>query len=573
MRSFTLKVDPLTGEEFYEVYSRGNQILTDALLNKGSSFSEEERNALGLQGLLRPACNDLDHQMLRVVENYSRKTTNLERYINLMSLLDRNETLFYRFLTEHLRELLPIVYTPTVGEACLVMSHITRRYRGVYLSPENIQNIDAIFQSLDRPEIGLMVVTDGERILGLGDLGSDGMGISVGKINLYVAAGGIHPMVSLPVCLDVGTNNQRLLEDPLYLGIRKPRLTGKAYDDFIERFVTGVRRNWPNALVQWEDFAKHNAFRVLRNYQDRLLSFNDDIQGTGATACASLLTAREIRGRPLKDERICIAGMGQAGLGTAHSIAAAMREEGLSEGEIRQRIFAIDQPGLLLENSPGLEEPQKPFAQPRDVAAEWTLEQPGRIGLYDVVKNAGITTLIGVTAVKGLFDEKILGQLAKNSERPVVLALSNPTAQSECTPLEVVRATDGRGLIATGSPFDPVEWNGHSYHASQCNNLYMFPGVGLGVLIAKSMKVTYRMFNAASRTLSSLVTPEQRQQGLLLPGMDQVRKVAAKVALAVAIEARESGLGRRMDDQELEKAIARAQWEPHYYEYRAGRAG
>jgi malate dehydrogenase (oxaloacetate-decarboxylating) len=440
----------------------------------------------------------------------------------------------------------------------------------VTLDQHNIGQIDAIFQSLGRPELALIVVTDGERILGLGDLGSDGMGIPVGKINLYVAAAGIHPGCCLPVCLDVGTNNPRLLEDPLYLGARHQRLTGAAYFDLVERFVLGVKRNFPNALLQWEDFAKHTAFPLLSRYRDRILSFDDDIEGTGATALAALLTASRIKKRPFKDERFVIVGMGQAGVGIAQNIATVLREEGCAPEEVRRRIFAVDQPGLLLEDSKGLEEPQKPYAQRREAVGGWKLEDPGRIGLMDVVKNGGATVLIGVTARTGLFSAQMLSVLAKNTERPVVMALSNPTRSSECTPAEVLRASDGKGLVATGSPFPPTEWASRTIYSSQCNNLYLFPGVGLGALAAKALKITDRMFLAASRALSELVDEKAQSQGLLLPDMAGIRDVCAQVAWAVARQARDDGLGRRLSDDELMRLIKRAQWEPCYQPYRPG---
>lgn len=570
MRAFTRKIDPLTAEEYLEVYLRGHAVLSDPMLNKGSAFVEDERVALELEGIVRPHANTLEQQVARVMENFERKGGPLDRYIYLQSLLDRNETLFYRVLCENLSAMLPIVYTPTVGEACLQMSHITRRFRGVYFDRDNIGQIDKIFESLGRQEVSLIVVTDGERILGLGDLGSDGMPIPIGKINLYVAAAGIHPSCCLPVCLDVGTNNKALLDDPMYLGEHHPRLTGQAYDDFLERFVVGVRRNFPNALLQWEDFAKHTAFKLLERYQNRVLSFNDDIQGTGAVALSTLISGMRIKKSRFSDERFLVVGAGQAGLGICFNIRAALREEGLSDEEARKRIYAIDMDGLLVEGMPNLEDPQKGFAQPRDAVADWKLENPGRIDLLDVIRNAKITVLAGVTAKRGLFDEKVLGALAKNTDRPIVLSLSNPTSRSECSMVDVIRATDGRGLFAFGSPFPDETWNGRVYRASQCNNLYIFPGMGLGCLVSRAAKVTHRMFFVASKALSNLVTEEQRSQGMLLPDMEDIREVSAQVALAVAVEARESGLGRRLSDQELLTLIRRAQWQPHYVPYRPG---
>jgi malate dehydrogenase (oxaloacetate-decarboxylating) len=451
------------------------------------------------------------------------------------------------------------------------LSKITRRYRGVYISPDSIGRIDQILQSVSLPSVNLIVVTDGERILGLGDLGSDGMGIPVGKVKLYVAAGGLHPACCLPMCLDVGTNNQALLDDPLYLGWKHRRLDGPEYWDFMERFVLGVKRNFPEALVQWEDFAKHKAFTLLERYQDRVLSFDDDIQGTGAVALASIMTALRIKKSRIADQRFVIAGMGQAGVGIAMNFRALMKAEGLSDAEIRQRIFAVDMPGLLTQDLPDLSKWQRIFAQDRAAMANWTLRSSDRIDLLDVVNNVHPTVLVGVTAQPGLFSPEILASVARHEDRPVVLVLSNPTSKSECTPEDVVRATNGRGLIATGSPFPDTSWNGHRIIASQCNNLYIFPGVGLGALVAKASKVTNQMFFAASRALSAMVTPEQEQQGCLLPPMDDIRAVSRDVAKAVAIEARESGIGRLMDDQQIASVVSQAQWEPRYAPYRPGR--
>jgi malate dehydrogenase (oxaloacetate-decarboxylating) len=570
MKTFEFKIDPLTGEQYYEVHLRGQQLITDPLLNKGSNFTIEERASLELTGLLPHGVSSIEEQVARSYESYLRKPDDLERYLYLLGLLNRNETLFYRLLAEHLTEMLPIVYTPTVGQACLLLSRIMRRARGVYIHPENIGAIDQIFRNVSLPHVQLIVVTDGERILGLGDLGADGMGIPVGKVSLYVAAGGLHPACCLPVCLDVGTNNERLINDPLYLGYRQPRITGQRYETFIERFVLGVQRNFPNALIQWEDFAKHNAFALLDRYRERVLSFDDDIQGTGATACASLLTAMRIQQAALADQRVVIVGFGQAGAGTAMSIEAILVEQGLSHQEARRRVYAVDQQGLLIEGDGAIEEPQRPYAQPRAAIAGWRLQDPSRVTLKDVVRNAKPTVLIGVTAQRGLFDDEILEMMGGNAERPVILALSNPTTKSECTPEEALRRTGGRALVANGSPFPPVELNGHQVLTSQCNNLYMFPGVGLGALVGKARTVTDRMFVAAAKALSALVTPEQEEQGLLLPPMTDIRRVSFEVAKAVAIEARDSGIGRLLDDDEMEKVILQAQWQPGFVPYRPG---
>lgn len=570
MKTFAFKVDPLTGEKYYEVYLRGQQLLTDPLLNKGSHFSLEERASLGLTGLLPHGVSSLEEEVARSLESYRRKPDDLERYLFLLGLLNRNETLFYKLLSENLVEMLPIVYTPTVGQACLLLSRIMRRARGVYIHPDNIAAIDTIFANVPLPEVQLIVVTDGERILGLGDLGADGMGIPVGKVSLYVAAGGLHPACCLPVCLDVGTNNDRLLADPLYLGFRRRRLEGEEYNRFVERFVLGVKRNFPNALIQWEDFAKHKAFHLLERYRERIPSFNDDIQGTGATALAAMLTASRVKGKPLGEERILIVGFGQAGVGTAQAVAEALKKQGLSQEEARRVIWPVDVQGLLLQDDPSLEPWQRPFARSRDEVAGWKLKDPNRISLEDVVSNALPTVLVGVTAQPGLFSRKLLQRVAQGEARPVILALSNPTNKCECTPEDALAATQGKALVATGSPFPPVATDQGQVEISQCNNLYIFPGVGLGALVARAPRVTNEMFLAASEALSGMVTADESAKGMLLPPLTSVREAAYQVALAVARQARDQGLGRLLDDEELARLIREAQWEPSFVTYRPG---
>ena len=570
MKTFAFKTDPVTGEEYYEIYARGRQVMNDPHLNKISCFTQEERLALGLDGLLRSAITPLEGEVARAYEAFQRKPDELEKYIFLVALQDRSEVVFYSLVAAHLKEMVPIVYTPTVGTACLQMSHIQRRFRGLYITPENIDNLDNVFRNITLPQVSLIVVTDGERILGLGDLGSDGMGIPVGKVSLYVAAGGLHPHVCLPVTLDVGTNNQRLLDDPNYMGYRHPRLRGPAYEEIVEKFVLGVKRHFPDALLQWEDFGKSTAFKNLARYRDRILSFNDDIQGTGSTSLAALMTAMRIKKSRFSDERFMIVGMGQAGTGIAMNIQAAMIAEGASAEEARAHVFAIDQQGLLVEDDPALEEPQKPMAQRRAAVAGWNLATPGKITMHDVVGNAHPTVLIGVTAQTGLFSEAILQEVARHTERPIVFALSNPTSKCECTPDQVWKATDGKGLVATGSPFPPLEWNGRTLRTSQCNNMFIFPGVGLGALVSHATKVTDGMLLAASRAISEMVTPEQEAMGLMLPEMEDIRAAATAVAIAVAKQAREEGLGRLMDDETIVKTVTKAQWQPHFTPFRAG---
>ncbi len=568
MKLFDFKIDPITGEEYYEVYATGRQLLNSHLLNKGPSFTREERVAFDLMGCLPWGMEDLYGQVERALEMYRRKEDDLERYIFLMELLNRNATVFYRLLLDNLVEMIPIVYTPTVGQACMQLSHIQRRSRGLYIHPDNLSAIDRICSNVSLPDVRLIVVTDGERILGLGDLGSDGMGISIGKVCLYVAAGCLHPAVCMPMCIDVGTNNERLLNDPMYLGRRHPRLQGEAYYDFIEQFVVAVQRNFPGALLQWEDFAKHHAFDLLARYRDRTLSFNDDIQGTGATGLAALTTAARIKGVALKDMRYAIVGMGEAGSGISDNIRAAMVAEGLSDEEARRQIFPMDKQGLLVADDPTLEPQQRPYALPRDIVSGWKLADPNRIDMMDVLRNAKPNVLIGVTARTGLFDDAVLGQMAANDPQPVIMALSNPTSKVECVPEAVSKATNGHFLMATGSPFAPLQTANGMQGIAQCNNLFIFPGVGLGAIVSGSPRVTDAMFAAGAHALSAMVTPEQEAAGWLLPKMENIREVSAQVAMAVAREARDSGLGRLLEDDAIERIVRHAQWNPRFYPYR-----
>jgi malate dehydrogenase (oxaloacetate-decarboxylating) len=569
MRRFEMRVDPLTHEIYYAVPHKGNTLLSDPLLNKGNVFTRVERAEFDLLGLLPDTVGSLDNQIARSYGNFNAKTTDLERYVTLGGLLDRNETLYYALLTRHIEEMLPIVYTPTVGQACLKLSHILRRYRGLYVTPYNVDSIERMLENVGLPNISLIVATDGQRILGLGDLGADGMGIPIGKIALYVAAAGIHPASTLPVCIDVGTDNQRLLDDKLYLGVRHPRLTGQGYYDVIERFVQGVRRVFPRVLLQWEDFGKQNAFTLLSRYSSRILSFNDDIQGTGATAAAALCTALEITKRPIADERIAIYGFGQAGSGVANALVTLMvSQDDISEAEARRKIFAVDVNGLLMEGDK-VEPYQSNFLQSRAAIADWPITKDRAPNLADVVKHGKMTTLIGLSGQHDSFNSEILSDLARNADRPVIFALSNPTSCSEVTAEVALAATKGRTLMATGSPFKPVMLpDGREAAISQCNNLYVFPGVGLGAIVCQAQKITHTMFHAASRAVSDMVTPELRAKGQLLPSLDNIRHVSFTVALAVAKQAREEGLGMIATDERLAELIRNAMWEPHYYPYR-----
>jgi malate dehydrogenase (oxaloacetate-decarboxylating) len=569
MKRFEMRVDPLTSEIYYAVRLRGHTLLQDPLLNKGHAFTSMERAEFRLNGLLPEAIGTLEDQLTRSYGNFSDKKTDMERYVTLIGLLDRNETAFYSLLLNHLEEMLPIVYTPTVGQACLKLSHIIRRYRGIYVTPSNVDNFEQVLSNIGLPNISLIVATDGERILGLGDLGVDGMGIPVGKIALYVAAAGIHPAATLPVCIDVGTNNERLLNDPLYIGVKQKRLTGEDYYAVIERFIQGVKRIFPRALLQWEDFGKHHAMTLLERYHERILSFNDDIQGTGTTAAAALMTAFQIKNRPMSEERIAIHGFGQAGSGVANAIVTMLVEEGgISLEAARKQIYAIDINGLLIEGDK-TEPYQANFLQPRQAISNWPIPKDRSPKLDEVVKHAKITTLIGLSGQGGAFDNNILNQMAQNCERPVILALSNPTSCCEVTPQAALDATQGRALVATGSPFKPVmHRDGCEIHISQCNNLYLFPGMGLGAIVCQATRISHKMFHSASKAISAMVTDEQRRHGYLLPPLNNIREVSFHVALAIARQAREERLGLNFPDEKLAGLIRAAMWQPHYYPYR-----
>jgi malate dehydrogenase (oxaloacetate-decarboxylating) len=567
MLKYSKRVDTFTGEEYIEVPFKGSFLAEHPIYNKGTAWPSNERFSLNLSGLIPAQISNLSIQKKRAYEAFSTKESNLEKYIYMQSLQDRNETLFYSLILDHLEEMLPIVYTPTVGQACQQFSRIYRRGRGLYVSANNIDHIDHILQNTSFKDISLIVVTDGERILGLGDQGSGGMGIPIGKISLYVAAAGLHPAYTLPVMLDVGTNNQALLDDPLYIGLREKRLTGDAYDDVVEKFVAAVRRTFPKALLQWEDFGKNNAFRVLDKYQERICSFNDDIQGTGSVAFAVVLSAMKLKKQNLRDQCFIFFGQGQAGLGIARQIYAGLRAEGLSDIEAKNKLYGIDINGLLVEGMQ-VSENQQFLLKEKSLLANWNVSSPDKITLLETIKNAKATVLVGVTGQSGAFDDSILKAMSENTNQPVIMPLSNPTAKAECIPADAFRITNGNCIVATGSPFAPINLNGKEIVISQCNNLYIFPGVGLGALVCGTPRVTNNMFIAASKALASMVSEEDLLLRRLLPPIENIRQVSEKVALAVAIEARDSGLGIIEPDKKLRDMIKTAMWQPDYVPYR-----
>jgi malate dehydrogenase (oxaloacetate-decarboxylating) len=546
----------------------GREILDDPLLNKGSAFTKEERRELGLLGLLPPHVSTIDQQLARTYGNYELKETDLERYIFLISLQDRNETLFYRLVGEHIAEMMPIIYTPVVGAGCQRYSHIYRRPRGLYMSYPDREEMDTLLANTPNSDVEVIVVTDGERILGLGDLGVGGMGIPVGKLSLYTVCAGIHPASTLPILLDVGTNNEELLQDPLYLGWRHERIRGKDYDDFIESFVEAVMRRFPKALLQWEDFSKSNAARLLDKYRDRLCTFNDDIQGTGAVTLAGLLGAMQVIGSKLSNQRVAMLGAGSSATGISNQLVAAMRQEGLTEPDARSRIWLIDSQGLVHSGRPGLEPSKMRYAQPLERRSGGTWPAGEQVTLLDVIKDARPTILIGTSAQPGAFTEDIVREMARYVERPIIFPLSNPTSKSEATPDDLIRWTDGRALVATGSPFPDVVFAGKRVHIGQCNNSFIFPGVGLGVISSGARRVTDQMFVAAARALSEFSPARLDSNSPLYPALEQIHDVSRRVALAVALEAQSAGLAEALPVKDLEQRIDRKMWFPHYPLYK-----
>ncbi|HEX9373024.1 MAG TPA: NAD-dependent malic enzyme [Roseiflexaceae bacterium] len=556
--------DEQTGEEILEVPLTGYEMLENPMLNKGSAFSEEERHELGLLGLLPPHVATMEEQLVRTYENYKQKTTAQERYIHLTSLQDRNEVLFYRLLSEHITEMLPMIYTPVVGIASQHYSHIYRRPRGLYISYPHRDAIESMLRNAPYADVRVIVVTDGERILGLGDLGIGGMGIPIGKLALYSLCAGIHPATTLPIILDVGTDNQELLDDPLYLGWRHERVRGAEYDSFVEALVQAVTRVFPNALLQWEDFAKQNARRLLDLYRDRLCTFNDDIQGTGAVTLAGLLAASAATGARLSDQRVVVLGAGSAATGICEQIATAMVSEGRSAAEALAAIWLIDSHGPVHDGRTDLDPGKRAFAQPLERAVAYHLARPTGVTLADVVHQVHPTILIGTAAQPGAFSEPIVREMARHVERPIIFPLSNPTSKSEAAPADLIAWTEGRALVATGSPFPEVHFRGRTIAISQCNNVFIFPGVGLGVIASDARRVSDAMFVAAARALSELSPARQAAGAPLFPSLEHVREVSRQVALAVGAQAQREGLADTTAPEELARRVDETMWAPRY---------
>lgn len=537
--------------------SRGVQLLHDPVQNKGTAFTREERDCLGLRGLLPPAIFSQDVQVERAMENIRRKNTALERYIYLISLQDRNEALYYRVVINNIHELMPIVYTPTVGEACQLYGHIFRRPRGLFISTEDQGRMEDVMLNWPNEDVRIIVVTDGERILGLGDLGADGMGIPVGKLALYTACAGVPPSMCLPVTLDVGTDRASLLNDPLYIGLKQPRLRGDEFDELVDEFIMAVQQIWPKALIQLEDFANTNAFRLLNKYRDRVCTFDDDIQGTGAVALAGLYSAMKITGGKLSEQKVLFLGAGEAGIGIADLIVTAMMDEGLSQEDARNRCWFFDSKGLVVQGRTHLADHKVPYAHVHQ-----------RIDTFlDAVEDIRPTGIIGVSGQARSFTRPIVELMARINERPIVFALSNPTSKAECAAEEAYVWSDGRAIFASGSPFEPVVFNGKTFVPGQGNNAYIFPGIGLGVVLSHTQHVTSEMFMTAAKTLAHQVGQRELDQGQLYPPLADIRSVSAAIAVDVIELAHQQGLAREPMPDNLHAYVERKMYVPEYKRY------
>lgn len=537
-----------------KAFPRGLELLRNPALNKGTAFSEEERDAYGLRGLLPPTVCTQDEQKARVLENLRRLPDPLEKYIALEALHNRNEALYFRVVMDHPDEMFPLIYTPTVGLACQKFGHIYQRPRGLFVSAADRGRVRQLLANWPTRDVAILVVTDGERILGLGDLGASGMGIPIGKLALYTACAGVHPNRTLPVMLDVGTDNQSLLDDPLYLGLSQRRLRGAAYDELVEELVTAAQEMFPGVLIQFEDFGNSNAFRLLQRYRERACAFNDDIQGTASVALAGVLSALRLVGGEVRDQRLLFLGAGEAATGISDLAVEAMVEEGLDLAEARRRCWLFDSHGLVVAERRDLAEHKRPYAH--DHAPE--------TDFFAAVKTLRPTALIGVAAVPGAFTAEILAAMTELNPRPMIFALSNPTSKSECTAEEAYRHTEGRALFASGSPFAPVSLGGRTHVPRQGNNAYVFPGVGLGVMVSGARQVTDEMFLNAARALAGMVNAADLEQGSLYPPLTEIRQVSATLAVAVAETAYARGLATRPRPSDLPAAVRAEMYEPRY---------
>jgi malic enzyme len=561
---FSIKVDPRTWQVYMAVRQKGKALLIDPFINKGTAFTTRERDELDLHGLLPPAVCSMHQQLERAYENFQGKANDLEKFIYLTSLNDRNETLFYRLVYEHIDEMVPIVYTPTVGEACQKFSHIYRRARGLYISYDQRHNIEKILGNFYMENACVIVVTDGERILGLGDQGAGGMAIPIGKLCLYTLCAGMSPYHTLPIMLDAGTDNEERLQDPLYLGLRQERIRGEEYQRFIDAFVTGVHKVFPHVLLQWEDFLKGNAIKQWLRFENYLCTFNDDIQGTAGAVLAGIYSALRITGKPLREVRILIAGAGAAAYGIATLIVSALQEKGTTQREAQKHIWIVDSGGLITKTRANFEDFMAAFARDTEEIGTYKCADPTRITLEEVITNAETNILVGVSTAPGIFDQSVVQAMAAVNERPVILPLSNPTSNSECTPEDALRWSEGRAIVSTGSPFSPVKYNGRTYRIGQCNNAFIFPGIGLSVTVGRIQHMTSGMFLAAAEALAEQVTTRDFEEGALYPELGRIRECSHAVACAVIREAVKEGHAHEDTLINLEQTVRKAMWYPEY---------
>jgi malate dehydrogenase (oxaloacetate-decarboxylating) len=561
--------EPISANEAFVIRTslHGVDLLFNSRLNKGTAFTEQERDVFGLHGLLPPHIGTLEDQRLRRKRILDSRDSAFGKYSNMRDLQDNDETLFYSMIEHYTEELLPVVYTPAVGEGCQRFSEIWRRPRGLFISYPNRHRIDQILSDPRYDDVRCIVVSDGERILGLGDQGAGGMGIPIGKMALYTALGGIPPEHCLPILLDAGTDNEKLLHEPIYIGWQHNRVRGQEYDDFVEMFVQAVQKRWPKILLQWEDFAGSNAARLLERYRDRLCTFNDDIQGTAAVVVGTLYCALRAIGKRFAEQTVVILGAGGAGMGVAEYLHAAMVRDGLSNAEARRRFYLVDVDGLLLSGMTKLSEVQATFSQPESALAGWNRGPKGEIGLLEVMRNVSATVLIGVSAQRGAFTESVVREMARRTQRPIIFPLSNPSERAEAIPFDLLRWTDGRALVATGSPFPPVFFEGKKVQVGQCNNLFIFPAVGLAVSACGASRVTDAMMLAAARALGECSPAAEDPNACLLPPLEGLRGIAKHVATAVAIEAVRGGVAPVFSENELRRRVEEKFWVPKYRPY------
>ena len=562
--NFSIKVDPSTWQRYISTPLKGKPLLMDPLLNKGSAFTASERDELDLNGLLPPVVSTIEQQLERTYENFQAQPTNLEKFVYMTALQDRNETLFFRLVHERIDEMLPVVYTPVVGEACQRFSHIYRRGRGLYVSYDQRHRIEDVLRNFHTTDPSIIVVTDGERILGLGDQGAGGMGIPIGKLCLYTVCAGVAPYSTLPITLDVGTDNEERLADPLYLGLRHKRIRGQAYQDFVDAFVAAVRKVYPRVLLQWEDFLKGNAIKQLDRFRHTLPSFNDDVQGTAGVVLAGIYGAMRLTGQSMRDQRVLFAGAGASTHGIAGLFVSAFMEEGLTPQEARERIWTVDTKGLVADDRAGLEDFKALYARRHDETANWKVADRSRIPLEETITNARPTILIGVSATPNNFSENIIRLMAKINERPLIFPLSNPTSKSECTAEQAIQWSDGRAVVATGSPFDPVTYDGKRYRIGQCNNAFIFPGVGLGACMARARHISDGMFLDAAKALVSHLTADDLAENAVYPQLSRIRDCSHSVACAVIRRAVAEGHADASVLVNLEESVRRAMWFPEY---------